>query len=99
MHFARLENAQLPSFQPEPSQVRQGFFDLVDKMTTNLYRRAQDPNDPRVDKSFVYKTFGEIPDAQKYNMDEIGNDSNKGRKKVVAGIPIPTPRFHALVEI
>jgi hypothetical protein len=73
--------------------VRQGFFDLVDKMTTNLYQRAQDPNDPRVDKSFVYKTFGEIPDVQKYNMDEIGNDSNKGRKKVVAGIPIPTPRF------
>ena len=65
--------------------MRQGFFDLVDRMTANLYRRAQDPNDPRVDKSFVYKTFGEIPDVQKYNMDEIGNDSNKGRKKVVAG--------------
>ena len=65
--------------------MRQGFFDLVDKMTANLYRRAQDPNDPRVDKSFVYKTFGEIPDVQKYNMDEIGNDSNTGRKKVVAG--------------
>ena len=73
--------------------MRQGFFDLVDKMTTNLYQRAQDPNDPRVDKSFVYKTFGEIPDVQKYNMDEIGSDSNKGRKKVVAGIPILTPRF------
>ena len=73
--------------------MRQGFFDLVDKMVTNLYQRAQDPNDPRVDKSFVYTTFGEIPDVQKYNMDEIGSDSNKGRKKVVAGIPIPTPRF------
>ena len=79
--------------------MRQGFFDLVDNMTTNLYGRAQDPNDPRVDKSFVYKTFGEIPDAQKYNMDEIGNDSNKGRKNVVAGIPIPRNRFHTLIGI
>ena len=78
--------------------MRQGFFDLVDKMTTNLYRRAQDPNDPRVDKSFVYKTFGEIPDAQKYNKDNIGNDSNKGHKKVVVGIPIPRNRFHTLIE-
>ena len=54
-------------------------------MVDKLYQRAQDPNDDTVDSSFVYRTFADIPAAQKYNMDECGSDTNKGRKKAIGG--------------
>ena len=66
-------------------QVKNSFFDLIDEMVDKLYQRAQDPNDDTVDSSFVYRTFADIPAAQKYNMDECGSDTNKGRKKAIGG--------------
>ena len=55
-------------------------------MVANLYRRAQDPDDKGVDASFVWPTFDKVPARCKYNMDEMGSDTNKGRKKIIAGV-------------
>ena len=52
-------------------------------MIANLFRRGQDPNDHVVPDTFTYRTFAEFPKEQKYNMDEVGSDGNKGRKKKV----------------
>mmetsp|Transcript_9690 Transcript_9690/g.24858 ORF Transcript_9690/g.24858 Transcript_9690/m.24858 type:complete len:174 (+) Transcript_9690:298-819(+) len=51
-------------------------------MITKLYARGQDPNDWMV-KHFPWKTVDKIPATNIYNMDEIGSDSNKNRKKKV----------------
>ena len=64
-------------------QVRDEFFALIDRMIANLFRRGQDPNDHVVPDTFTYRTFAEFPKEQKYNMDEVGSDGNKGRKKKV----------------
>ena len=82
-------------------QVRDEFFALIDRMIANLFRRGQDPNDHVVPDTFTYRTFAEFPKEQKYNMDEVGSDGNKGRKKKVrardchprgtrSGVGIPT---------
>ena len=68
-----------------PSQVRTGFFDKIDRMMEKLYQRGQDPNDKEVCSSFIYRTFDEMPRHLKFNMDEVGTNTNKGRKKKVAG--------------
>ena len=52
-------------------------------MIANLFRRGQDPNDHVVPDTFTYRTFADFPKEQKYNMDEVGSDGNKGRKKKV----------------
>lgn len=54
-------------------------------MMEKLYMRAQDPNDDEVPHSFRWKTFADLPATNKYNMDEMGSDTNKGRKKKVRG--------------
>ena len=46
---------------------------------------GQDPLDTVVPATFKYRTFAEFPKEQKYNMDEVGSDTNKGRKKKVCG--------------
>ena len=65
--------------------MRDHFFDLIDGMIERLFQRAQDPLDSAVDASFRWRTFAEIPAKNKYNMDEVGSDTNKGRKKKVGG--------------
>ena len=57
--------------------MRDHFFYLIDKMIAKLFERAQDPLDTAVDASFHWQTFAEIPAANKYNMDEMGSDTNK----------------------
>ena len=54
-------------------------------MFEKLYARAQDPDDTMVSSSFKWRSFGDMPARLKFNMDEIGSDTNKGRKKKVAG--------------
>ena len=66
--------------------MRDEFFNLIDRMVDRLFHRAQDPNDTAVDASFVWRTWAEIPAELKYNMDEMGSDSNKGRKKKVGHV-------------
>ena len=70
---------------PTLSQVEHNFFDMVDEMFEKLYARAQDPDDEIVSSSFKWRSFGDTPACLKFNMDEIGSDTNKGRKKKVAG--------------
>ena len=65
-------------------QVHGEFFDLIDRMITRLYERGQDPSDTTV-PSFHWKTFADIPASNKYNIDEVGSDTNKSRKKKVCG--------------
>lgn len=65
-----------------PYQVRDEFFDLIDKMITRLFERGQNPDDETV---FPWRTFNEIPASNLYNMDEMGSDTNKGRKKKIGG--------------
>ena len=74
---------QFPSFQ-----VRDEFFDTVDNMIARLFERGQDPTDKAVPSSFCWKTWGDIPPQNKYNMDEMGSDTNKSRRKKVAGVLI-----------
>ena len=52
-------------------------------MVEKLYRRGQDANDIVVPTSFIWRHPSEIPDACLYNMDEVGNDTNKSRASVV----------------
>ena len=68
-------------------------------MVARLYERAQDPNDSRVDASFTWRTWTEIPAANIYNMDEVGSDTNKGRKKKIAGTDSMHDGFRHVYEI
>jgi hypothetical protein len=52
-------------------------------MVDRLYHRGQDPDDKGVDASFIWRTWADIPAANIYNMDEVGCDTNKERKKKV----------------
>ena len=59
------------------AQVRDEFFDLIDRIVTKLYERSIDPSDSTVHT--FWQSFAEIPAANIYNMDEVGCDSNKAR--------------------
>ena len=63
--------------------VRDAFFDLYEGMIEKLYKRGQDPNDHKIPSSFVWRHPSEIPPEFLYNMDEVGNDTNKSRARVV----------------
>ena len=62
------------------------FCNLYEKMVAGLYARGQDPGDTVVPASFKWKSPSEIPAANLFNMDEMGSDTNKGRKKKVAHV-------------
>ena len=66
-------------------QVRDAFFDKADQMVATLWARGQDPNDKEV-PYWPWKRFCEIPGANLYNMDEVGSDPNKGRKKTTGHV-------------
>ena len=55
-------------------------------MIANLYARGQDPGDEGVPSSFTWKSPSEIPAANLFNLDEMGSDTNKGRKKKIAHV-------------
>lgn len=59
---------------------------MVDEMVHKLYARARDVNDPLVNASWIWDSFAAIPGDNKANMDEIGSNTNKGRKKVAAHV-------------
>ena len=63
--------------------MRDEFFDLYERMVDKLYKRGQDPNDLKVPSSFLWRHPKDIPDECLYNMDEVGNDTNKSRASVV----------------
>ena len=52
-------------------------------MVAKLYARGQDPDDKSVDSSFPWRTAADISPGNMANMDEMGADTNKGRKKKV----------------
>ena len=66
-----------------PAQVRDQFFALVDTMFKKLNQRSQDPEDSLFNK-FPWDSLGLVPPSQIYNMDEMGVDTNKSRKKKAA---------------
>ena len=57
-------------------------------MIARLFELGQDPADIALPSSFWWKTWGDIPQQNKYNMDEMGSDTNKSRRKKVAGVLI-----------
>ena len=65
------------------TQVQRNFVALIDDMMAKLYARGQDPDDHEVPSTFRWSTFESFPAAQKFNMDEVGSDTNAGRKKAV----------------
>ena len=66
-----------------PAQLRDQFFALVDTMFKKLSQRSQDPEDSLFNK-FPWDSLGLVPPSQIYNMDEMGVDTNKSRKKKAA---------------
>ena len=68
---------------PPRAQVRDQFFALVDKMFKRLYERSQDPGDPIIN-GFNWKSLADVPAHHLFNMDEMGTDTNKSRKKKAA---------------
>ena len=68
-------------------------------MVAKLHARGQDPMDNGVPSSFAWRTFKEIPNHLKYNMDEVGSDTNKGRKKVVGGRKCMTNSLRHMFEM
>jgi len=64
--------------------VRDEFFDLIERMFAKLHARALDPTDKKI-TCFPWSHPSECPAANWYNMDEIGSDTNKARKKKVEG--------------
>lgn len=57
-------------------------------MVAKLYTRGQDPTDNTVPTSFSWKSPAEIPAANLFNMDEMGSDSNKMRKKKISHVDV-----------
>ena len=51
-----------------------------------------------MDASFTYRTWAEIPPDQIYNMDEVGSDTNKGRKKVVGHVDSMHDAFKRVLD-
>ena len=64
--------------------MRDEFFDLIERMFAKLHARALDPTDKKI-TCFPWSHPSECPAANWYNMDEIGSDTNKARKKKVEG--------------
>jgi hypothetical protein len=83
---SRAPSADRPTTPGARPQVRDEFFNLIDRMVDRLYHRGQDPDDKGVDASFIWRTWADIPAANIYNMDEVGCDTNKGRKKKVGHV-------------
>ena len=63
-------------------QVRDQFFALVDNMFKRLCERSQDPGDQLT--GFYWNSLSDVPPSQLFNMDEMGSDTNKSRKKKAA---------------
>lgn len=68
-------------------------------MIANLYSRGQDPNDNSVPASFRWKHPSEIPAANWFNMDEIGVDSNKMRKKKIGHVDMMSDGLRHAMEL
>mmetsp|Transcript_26567 Transcript_26567/g.89377 ORF Transcript_26567/g.89377 Transcript_26567/m.89377 type:complete len:396 (-) Transcript_26567:8-1195(-) len=60
-------------------EVRDTFFDLVEEVTAREFAAGK----------ITWAMFAQVPDANKYNMDEEGKDANKGRKSVLGPAPAP----------
>ena len=63
--------------------MRDQFFALVDNMFKKLHQRSQDPNDSVFNK-FPWQSLADVHPSQIFNMDEMGVDTNKSRKKKAA---------------
>ena len=63
--------------------MRDQFFALVDNMFKKLHQRSQDANDSLFNK-FPWHSLADVHPSQIQNMDEMGVDSNKSRKKKAA---------------
>jgi len=62
------------------TELRDHYFDMVDDYVKQLH--LEDP------EKWPWKTFDELPDTHKYNMDEEGANTAKGRAPAVAAAKV-----------